>query len=399
MNDGPGNSESPMEQRGSIESRRQFVKSIASAGAAAAAFAAIEPVSAAAQTSSDIPAPPKGLGQMGMPDSRFPMTYETSVPAAVKVLTDYFAALSQRDLKSVADHLHFPFGTYEGTDAVVVETADDLVSHAPPSMNMSENPERFTDHDGYLKPGAYDVFDGIEVFNADPARVNLSLCYNRYGSDGKKLLRCEGIYCITNNDGRWGIQLMSTIFTPAEMIAVVYHDTIQACARLRQDHCLAFQVNDPEFFTRTRQPGKQLSITDGNFALMQNNAIAGKPMDVYRTRGVKTRLVVSELSEEALQRPNSNPDFSRSTREMYAKIGKGIQWGFASGNPPPSRVVHAGIDKAHMYSGITRFTPAGEEINTTMELDVVTYKKGHWGIVGSPLTFAYVVTHDRVNDL
>jgi hypothetical protein len=401
MSDRPENQEPENERSGLRASRRGFVKTMAAAGLLDAAATALAPANSAeaGQVPAENPATPQGLGRMGMLDSRFPITYETCVPTAVGVLTDYFTALSQRSLKGIADTLHFPFGTYEGTDAVIVETADDLIAHAPPSMNMTESPERYTDHDGYLKPGSYDVFDGIEVFNADPARVNLSLHYNRYGRDGKKLLRCEGIYCITNNDGRWAIQLASTIFTPSGMIGVIYPDTIAACARLRQDHCLAFQVNDGNVFTRTRQAGNQASISDGNFALMQNNAIAGRPMDVYHTKGVKSRLVVTEVTDESLQRPNTNPDFSRATREMYAQIGHGIQWGFASGNPPPSRVVHATVDKAHMYSGITRFTPSGEEINTTMELDVVTYKKGHWGIVGSPLTFAYVVTHDRVNDL
>jgi hypothetical protein len=379
--------------------RRDFIKASAGLLGAAGIAAALAPeASGAPQTDDDLQVP-KGLGPMGLVDARFPMTYEKSVPAAVNVLTQYFAALGQRDLKGMADMLQFPFGSYEGVDAVIVETPEQLFAHAPASMNMSEDPERFTDHDGYLKPGAYDVFDGIEIFNADPVRVNLSLNYNRYGKDGKKLLRCEGIYCVTNNDGTWGIQLMSTIFTPADMVGVPYDDARQTCMRLRQDHCLAFQVNDGDDFFRTRQFGKQASISDGNFALLQNNAINGKPLATFHSKGVKSRLVVTDVNKDALTQHSTNPDFSKSAREMYAKIGRGIKWGYVSGTPHPSRVVHATVDKVHMYTGVTRFTPAGEEINTTMELDVVTYKDGHWGIVGSPLTFAYVTTHDRVNDL
>jgi len=56
----------------------------------------------------------------------------------------------------------------------------------------------------------------------------------------KKLLRCQGIYTATNNDGKWGIQLMSTISTPADMMNVVYNDTIEAAKRLRENHDLAF---------------------------------------------------------------------------------------------------------------------------------------------------------------
>jgi hypothetical protein len=306
---------------------------------------------------------------------------------------------------------------------VVIESAEQLIAHAPPSMNMSENPARFTDHDGYVKAGSYDVIGGIEIFNSDNARVNMALTYDRYGKNGKRLLRCEGIYCVTNNDGKWAIQLMSTIFTPSDMVGTTYEDTIAACARLREDHCLAFDVNDANDFIRTNQFGTNAAMSDVSFSLLQNNAIKGDPMATYKVKGVKTRLITRDVNAESILGPGpepidnnldnpgnpqprrnrgnagSNADFSRSAREMYAKIGHGVKWGFISGAPVGHRVVHHSMNKAHMYSGVTRFTPAGEEINTTMELDVVTYKKAHWGIPGSPLTFAYITTHDRVNDL
>ncbi|HXU20919.1 MAG TPA: hypothetical protein VN788_10095 [Verrucomicrobiae bacterium] len=398
--------------------RRGFIK-----GAAAAGLLGLAPAvtsAAAPQATVEDPQKPAGLGSMGLPDGRFPMMYETSVPEAVRVLTQYFKALSQRDLRALSQTVQYPFASYEGTDPVVIETAEELIAKAPPSMNMSENPERFTDHDGYIKAGSYDVFGGIEIFNSDNARVNLALTYDRYGKDGKRMLRCEGIYCVTNNDGKWGIQLMSTIFTPSDMVGTVYEDTIMACARLREDHCLAFQVNEGNDFARTVQFGKVAAMADVSYSLLQNNAINGNPMATYKVKGVKTRLITREVSEESVLGPGPAPisanlnnpgnpqtrgnrggngDFSRSARELYARIGHGIKWGFVSGAPIGHRVVHHSMDKAHMYSGVTRFTPAGEEINTTMELDVVTYKKSHWGIPGAPLTFAYITTHDRVNDL
>lgn len=216
--------------------RRGFIKGAAAAGLLGAVAIAPKLAHAAVaepQGAVEDPQAPKGLAPLGMLDYRFPMTYETSIPAGVRVLTQYFAALTRRDLKSMADNLHFPFASYERTDPVVVETPEDLMAHAPASMNMTMNPERFTDHDGYMKPGCYDVFDGLEVISADPISSAMALTYYRYGSDGKKILRCQGIYTVTNNDGKWVIQLMSTIFTPAEMMNVVYEDTITAAKRLR----------------------------------------------------------------------------------------------------------------------------------------------------------------------
>ncbi len=45
------------------------------------------------------------------------------------------------------------------------------------------------------------------------------MVYDRYGSDGKSYCN-EGVYTVTNNDGRWALQLMSTIFTPDPMIGM-----------------------------------------------------------------------------------------------------------------------------------------------------------------------------------
>src|SRR5579859_7895729 len=187
-------------QGGEIQTdRRNFIRSAAAAGllgAAGVVPALGQPTQVAqqAQTAEPNLKPPAGLSPRGIPDLRFPICYKESVPAAVGVMTQYFAALGQRDLKGMAEMLHFPFGTFERTEGVVVHSEDDLMAHAPASMNMTEQPERFTDHDGYLKRGCYDVLDGIEIFNSNPIAVNLSLNYNRYNSEGYKLLRCEGLY-------------------------------------------------------------------------------------------------------------------------------------------------------------------------------------------------------------
>src|SRR5579872_5165109 len=134
----------------------------------------------------------RGAGDAAEPsmDMRDPQSY-AGIPDATRVVMDHFKALSQRDIKGVADTLHFPYGTFEETDAVVVNTRDELLASAPASLNMTTNPERFTDHDGYINPGSYDIFGGLEVFNADPAQVNIAMSYDRYSPSGEKLVRCD----------------------------------------------------------------------------------------------------------------------------------------------------------------------------------------------------------------
>src|ERR1700733_1807434 len=200
----------------------------------------------AQQAYDEDPKAPAGLGPKASPDQRFEICYGPPVAEGVRVLASYFKALSERDHKAMADTMHFPFGSYEGVEVVVVETPEDLASKAPPSMNFSAEPDRFTDHDSFMKAGAYDVFDGIEVLNTNPVAANLAMSYDRYDTDGKRLIRCEGVYCVTNNDGRWALQMASTIFTPSDMVRRGYPDTVEAAKRLRINHDLAYQVRDEQ---------------------------------------------------------------------------------------------------------------------------------------------------------
>ncbi len=126
------NEKDALAQEGEVQTdRRNFIRSAAAAGllgAAGVVPALGQPTQAAQQAQAAEPnlKPPAGLSPRGIPDLRFPISYKESVPAAVGVMTQYFAALGQRDLKGMADMLHFPFGTFERTEAVVVHSADDL---------------------------------------------------------------------------------------------------------------------------------------------------------------------------------------------------------------------------------------------------------------------------------
>jgi hypothetical protein len=379
--------------------RRNFMKCAATAGflGAAGAVTALgqsAKVVQQAETAEPNLIPPPGMSPRGIPDLRFPMCFKESVPAAVGVMTQYFAALGQRDLKGMAGMLHFPFGTFERTEAIVVRSPDELVAHAPASMNMTERPERFTDHDGYLKPGCYDVLDGIEIFNSNPVAVNLSLNYNRYSPGGYKLLRCQGIYCVTNNDGKWAIQAMSTIFTPAHMVHVEYNDSITAAKRLRQDHCLAYMNNDQQaVWGPIRQLGLNLGVGAGGASWEVAAQGEYKALDGLRVTGVKSRLSTQSYTQEMLD--NTHVDFA-AYRALWPQLGLG-NWGWdLADGAPGGRIIHASVEKVHAFQGASRYTTCGEYINDSVEMDVITYKKGRWGVAG---LFGYMTTHDRANDI
>src|SRR5271168_558359 len=115
------------------QGRRTFIAGAASAGI----LGALAMSSAQAQQALAIgqdPQPPAGLGPRAMVDKRFPLTYQTSVPEGVRVLMQYFAALSRRDLKGVAELVHFPFVSIEGTEPVAIESPEKLLARAPASL-------------------------------------------------------------------------------------------------------------------------------------------------------------------------------------------------------------------------------------------------------------------------
>ena len=76
------------------------------------------PLCTAGSIPSDLLPPPEpaGLSRNApgtLVDNRYRITYERSVPATVGVLTQHFAALSERNLEGIADTLHYPFAAHE----------------------------------------------------------------------------------------------------------------------------------------------------------------------------------------------------------------------------------------------------------------------------------------------
>ena len=70
------------------------------------------------------PQKPEDIHPLGQPDARFPVFYQESVPNGLRVMAELFTALAQRNLEALADVLHFPFATYEGTEPEVIESRE-----------------------------------------------------------------------------------------------------------------------------------------------------------------------------------------------------------------------------------------------------------------------------------
>ncbi len=236
---------------------------------------------------------------------------------------------------------------------------------------------------------------GAFANNSSGVLTSTALNYNRYDSNGKRLLRCEGVYSVTNNDGRWALQMASTIFTPAHMTGLQFTDTIEQAKRCRINHDLAFHVSDRNVDPTTTQLGTTVMVgINGGAPWMLGPH--GEAMKEFQMGGVKSRLQVTQVTENTLQKASSDPvadyDFYRV---LFPQTGVG-NWGFVYGMIPETRIIHSTFNKAHMFSGTMRFTTSGDECSYNTDLSVVTFTKLRWGRVA---TLAYTTPHDRSNDV
>jgi hypothetical protein len=389
--------------------RRQFVRAVGAAGVAggvAGALSGIGPLvgQAAAQplrASQRPPAAdefpkPAGLRQGAQLDSRYPVSFAAPVSEGLRLLMEYFIALSQRDVQGIARTLHFPFAIYEDIEPIVVQTAADMVANPPPTLNGTANGQ------SRILRGSYDLLESLNVHLYCPVGAAFSLSFTRYTPDGHKLLACDGIYSVTNNDGRWAIQLASTIFHEVDFIGVTYSDAEAATTRAEQNYLSQFGygneavLNDPKSSRGSYEPplpaGTRTASVNFGYGPRERSRDAreGHPMAGWRTRGVKSRLSVAVRSDEALNRT-----LETNLPEFIDLAGGAVgKYAYTRDRPVRPITIHATHDKAHTLGGYFRYTADGTLISETRSVSIRIYKNGHWGSAGS---LGQVTHHDRSN--
>jgi hypothetical protein len=339
---------------------------------------------------------PKNLKPGGMLDARYPVYYRTSVPEAMRLVTEYFAAFNDRDMAAVARTLHFPYATYEGSEPLIYKTAADFIRNPPPTIFESDKP------DSQLRPGTYDIIDVLQVHTFNPVNVGLELSYSRFRGDGYRLGINQGIYAITNNDGKWGIQLSSIIFTPTEYIGQHYNDAEEAMLRQGRTSMAAFGDHDYDLLTNlgwgTGQGNRRTARKTASIAGAPGattfflSGWAGKPMEPYNSKGRMSRLSVAGTPDateinalSAMHGPIA--DYERGLNKTNIVTGSGEPgWFFAMAGGgvghygytmhlADSRVLHAGPEKAHSLGGYIRYTKDNVFVSETRSLGITVYDK------------------------
>jgi hypothetical protein len=402
-----GNEKRPASQRAASAAmdRRGFVQTLGAVGAVGA-IAGGRGIGAAAQTAqtaaaqqgapaTDFPQP-AGLRQGAQLDSRFPVSFAEPVAQGLRLVTEYFTALSQRNLQALAQTLHFPFAIYEDIEPIVVQSAADLMASPPPTLNGTGRGS------SRIKAGSYDLLESINVHLYCPVGGAFSLSFTRYTPDGHKLLACDGIYSVTNNNGRWGIQLASTIFHEVDFLGVAYPDAEAADIRGNQNYLAAFGYNNEAILNdpRTSRGSYEVPLPVGTRTASVNfgygprersrDARQGRPMTGWRIKGVMSRLNVSTVTEESRNRA-INTNLAEFKELAGGAVG---EYAYTRDRPVRPIVIHATHDKAHTLNGYLRYTADGTLISETRGVGIRIYKAGNWASAGG---LGQVTHHDRSN--
>jgi hypothetical protein len=226
----------------------------------------------------------------------------------MRLVTEYFTALSQRNLEALGRTLHFPFAIYEDIEPLVVESAAALIASPPPTLNGTGTGK------SRIMPGSYDLLESMNIHLYCPVGTVVSLSFMRYTPDGRTLLKCDGVYSVTNNDGRWAIQLVSTIFHEEGYFNITYPDAEQTEIRGNQNYLAAFGydnekiLNDPASsrgsYERPLPVGTRTASVNFGYGPRERSRDAreGRPGIGWRAKGVKTRLNVSTVTEASRNR-------------------------------------------------------------------------------------------------
>jgi hypothetical protein len=383
--------------------RRDFITAATAAGLAGAAAGMAPDAAQAQQAEVNEPEKPAGLKPNAELDGRFPVMYESSVPETMKLAAQYMAALARRDHDGLSRLFHYPFVTYEGIDTVVVNSREEFLANPPPSLNTTGKGAN------KIRKGSYDILDGIELLCYTPVGAGVALNYSRFDANGKKLQGVYGIYGMTNNDGKWGIEFMSTIFRPADQLHLNY-DAEQFAMRsihdTYRDHDLGRKYNgvNPNYTTQPDlNPGKWAGVTIGSYSF----TFVGKPgqssMDAYKVKGVKSRLRVSgntNTNPAAGGGENGANGFANGDERFRSVSGGGVGKFFETLEWHDSRILAADMEKAHAVSGNNRFIEDGSLANRGLYMVVCMYRNGRFTASDNGgAIFGRQMYQDRTNDL
>lgn len=124
---------------------------------------------------------------------------DDAIVAAQAWLERFLVAWNSADLEQVRNELHYPHVTIgpAGGQVVVAETREEFQTDF----------ERLRDVEGW----ASSSFDDFTSISASPTKVHFETTFRRFRSDRTMYASGRVLYIVTEQNGRWGMQLRSGI--------------------------------------------------------------------------------------------------------------------------------------------------------------------------------------------
>ena len=116
--------------------------------------------------------------------------------AAIKVLDDFMAGFNAKDIKKFEATYNYPHVRLAGGKVVTLNAPSDrqeVFARLQSSMGW--------DYSGY---------DERKIIHCGPDKVHVAVRVTRYKKDGTPIQTFDSLYVVTNQNGRWGIQMRSS---------------------------------------------------------------------------------------------------------------------------------------------------------------------------------------------
>jgi hypothetical protein len=127
----------------------------------------------------------------------------------------------------------------------------------------------------------------------------------------------------------------------------------------------------------------------------------GRPMDPYKIKGVKSRLHVTEVTQEQITNApaDTKERFEQNQKVFLDVSGGGVGKWYQSLEWNGTRVLNADMEKAHAISGFARYTEDGTMVSQETFMTVLTFRDMEWLPVDGPAKFGCSMYQDHTNDV
>jgi hypothetical protein len=162
-----------------------------------------------------------------------PHVHQDPVLEAERLVRARFAAWNRADSRGLRAVLHVPHVSLPGHRLAIRESEPDLLRS--PDFRALASVEGW--HASAL--------DDVDVHQSSPDKVHCAVRFGRNAADGARYANGQAVYVVTNQEGRWGIQVSSVTLRPIGVGGADDDDAVEAATSVLRRWVDARDGDDP----------------------------------------------------------------------------------------------------------------------------------------------------------